>query len=285
MTAVHRTFDDLSPTLPYDGSVAPAFSIHNWKLEPSLAWMRAYWHYTIYISILYAATIFTIKHCMKKRQSFELRTPLAVWNIALSAFSAVGFYYMFFEMYESFYLKGLNNSVCCSSNNSQAQYWMWLFALSKIFELGDTIFIVLRKQKLIFLHWFHHILTMIFTWYSYGQNISLGRWFVSMNLFVHIIMYAYYALRSLKFKVPQPFAMAITTLQIVQMIFGFYVSSHAFFAKLTGAKCDIPMKTATFGFAVYTSFFYLFARLFINSYLRKTNLSEEERRQAQKKLQ
>jgi len=32
-------------------------------------------------------------------------------------------------------------------------FWTWLFVLSKLPELGDTIFIVLRKQPLIFLHW------------------------------------------------------------------------------------------------------------------------------------
>ena len=34
-----------------------------------------------------------------------------------------------------------------------SSFWSWLFTLSKIPELGDTLFIVLRKQQLIFLHW------------------------------------------------------------------------------------------------------------------------------------
>lgn len=91
-----------------------------------------------------------------------------------------------------------------------------------------------------------------------------------MNLVVHSIMYAYYAFRSLQIAVPRPIAMVVTSLQIVQMVFGFYVSSYAFAVKLTGGYCDIPMKTATFGFLVYVTFFCLFANLFIDNYgLRK----------------
>ena len=32
-------------------------------------------------------------------------------------------------------------------------FWSSLFVLSKVPELGDTIFIILRKQQLKFLHW------------------------------------------------------------------------------------------------------------------------------------
>lgn len=31
--------------------------------------------------------------------------------------------------------------------------WAFLFVLSKIVELGDTAFLVLRKRPIIFLHW------------------------------------------------------------------------------------------------------------------------------------
>lgn len=257
------------PSLVYQ-ECQPAFSILDWSLNPSLKWMEANWHYTAYVSIVYMVLIYSLQQLMRTRTPFKLRRTLTLWNVGLTVFSAAGSYHMLGEMYESLVLRGLDHSVCVACTNGRAQYWMWLFALSKIFELGDTVFIVLRKQRLIFLHWFHHILALVYTWYSFGQNISLGRWFVTMNYCVHSIMYGYYAFRALQVSVPRPIAMVVTSLQIVQMVFGFYVSSYAFAVKLTGGYCDIPMKTATFGFLVYVTFFCLFANLFIDNYgLRK----------------
>lgn len=230
--------------------------------------MEQNWHYSVYVSIIYMLVIYSIQQFMRTREPFKLRKCLMVWNLALTVFSAAGSYYMVAEMYDSLYLKGFDNSVCITCANTSAQYWMWLFALSKIFELGDTVFIVLRKQKLIFLHWFHHILALIYTWYSFGQNISLGRWFVTMNVVVHSLMYGYYAFRSMQIYIPRQIAMTVTSLQIIQMILGFYVSSYAFYAKLTGSYCEIPLKTATFGFLVYVIFFLMFAKLFVNNYIK-----------------
>lgn len=249
----------------------PSFSIFDWEINSSLKWMEQNWHYSVYVSIVYMVVVYSIQQYMRTREPFKLRKCLSLWNTVLAIFSIFGSYYMLPEMYDTFYLNGINYSVCKTSTNSRAQYWMWLFALSKIFELGDTIFIVLRKQRLIFLHWFHHILALIYTWYSYGQNISLGRWFVTMNLVVHSLMYTYYVFRSLQMYIPRQIAMAITSLQIIQMIIGFYVSAYAFFSKVSGNYCEIPLKTATFGFAVYSVFFFMFAKLFVNNYITKKN--------------
>ena len=67
--------------------------------------------------------------------------------------------------------------------------------------LGDTLFIILRKQQLIFLHWYHHITVLIYVWYSYMDHTAPGQWFLVMNYTVHALMYTYYAFRSMKFKI------------------------------------------------------------------------------------
>jgi len=252
----------------------PDFGIINWQPISSLRWMEQNWHYSVYASAIYLVTIFTLLNVMKTRTPFKLRGALCVWNAALSVFSFAGAYYMLPEMYEVLASPrgSFNKAVCISSVVESAQYWMWLFALSKIVELGDTLFIVLRRQPLIFLHWVHHVSALIYTWYAFGQNISLGRWFVTMNYSVHSLMYGYYALRALQYRIPRPIAMFITTLQIAQMVMGFYVSVYAFHAKMTGSYCEIPTITATAGVFVYTAFFFMFAQFFVKAYLSNTKI-------------
>ena len=56
------------------------------------------------------------------------------------------------------------------SRDIRIEFVLWLFAWSKLFELGDTVFMVFRKRKVIFLHWFHHTLTLITMWQIFGQG-------------------------------------------------------------------------------------------------------------------
>jgi len=108
-----------------------------------------------------------------------------------------------------------------------------MFVLSKVPELGDTVFIVLRKQPLIFLHWYHHVTVLIYCWYSFSEYTAPARWFVVMNFIVHSIIYSYYALRAMRFRPPKAVAMLITSLQLLQMVWG---------AMLTSLPTDIRQK-------------------------------------------
>lgn len=172
-------------------------------------------------------------------------------------------------------------------------FWTWLFVLSKLPELGDTLFIVLRKQPLIFLHWYHHITVLIYTWFSYTEYTSSARWFIVMNYCVHSIMYSYYALRAMRFKPPRFISMVITSLQLLQMVVGCAINiwAHDFLTTAGRSSCHISPINIKLSIAMYFSYFVLFARFFYKSYMssgaaaraRKQPLSASESHAAEAK--
>lgn len=150
-----------------------------------------------------------------------------------------------------------------------AGFWTWLFVLSKLPELGDTIFIVLRKQPLIFLHWYHHITVLIYSWFSYTEYTSSARWFIVMNYCVHSVMYSYYALRAMRYKPPRFISMVITSLQLTQMIVGCAINiwAHDYLKTAHHSPCHISHINIQLSIAMYFSYFVLFARFFYVTYL------------------
>ena len=63
----------------------------------------------------------------------------------------------------------------------------FMFPFSKLPELFDTVFIVLRKQKLSFLHVYHHVSIFIYCWYSYAYPISTGIYCLVLSTYAYII--------------------------------------------------------------------------------------------------
>jgi len=147
-------------------------------------------------------------------------------------------------------------------------FWTWMFVLSKLPELGDTIFVVLRKQPLIFLHWYHHMTVLLYSWFSYSEYTASARWYVVMNYCVHSIMYSYYALKAMRYRPPKMISMVITAMQLAQMVIGCAINMSAYQILESGqVDCHITRMNIRFSFAMYFSYFVLFAHFFHKSYL------------------
>lgn len=142
----------------------------------------------------------------------------------------------------------------------------WFYFFSKIIDLLDTTFFVLRKKdnQVSFLHVYHHTITVLFSWgylkYAPGeQGVIIG----ILNSGVHIIMYFYYMVAAMgpQYQKYLWWKKYMTSIQLIQfvLILGYMLT--------VGAKgCNMP-KTLTFFFVGNTVIFlYLFGNFYRKTY-------------------
>lgn len=248
-----------------------------------VAYAKDHWHLSFHISAAYVVIIFTIRWIMSNRERFNLRVPLFMWSLTLALFSIMGTVVCLPQMMHRVYGNGWEGAICGDVlTNGQPALWTFLFCFSKLPELVDTLFIVLRKQKLIFLHWYHHVTVFIYCWYHYAAHIRPAQWFITLNFLVHSIMYSYYALRaSGRVRPPIWVNMFITLLQLLQMVFGVGINLFVY-QKMTADRswyCDGEVETTYFyvywSFAMYFSYFLLFANFFWSAYFGKSKSKED----------
>ncbi|CAI5448016.1 unnamed protein product [Caenorhabditis angaria] len=264
--------DNYSMILPFEKSFNP---------RESTEFMQRNWQHSITASVIYVAVIFGGKKFMENRKPFALDTPLFLWNSALAIFSILGFVRMTPEWVWSWAApeNSFKYSICTASfAQGVTGFWTEQFALSKVFELIDTVFIVLRKRPLIFLHWYHHVTVTIYTWHAYKDHTASGRWFIWMNYGVHAVMYSYYALRARGIRLPKPLAMVITILQIAQMVMGVLIGGFVYRLKSAGEACQQTWENLFLCFGIYFSFFLLFCNFFYHAYVKKNNRYVKEKK-------
>ena len=159
--------------------------------------------------------------------------------------------------------------------DNPAWLWLFLFVASKFPELGDTAFIVLRKSKLHFLHWYHHITVFIYSFYMCAHPRSGMIWYAGMNFAVHALMYTYYTLRAAQYRVPRSLAMVVTTCQISQMVVGMVIQLMGWYQLHKGNPCDTSPTDIAFGMLIYTSYMVLFADFFYKTYIASRSNSKK----------
>ena len=217
----------------------------------------------VYLSLCYYGTYY-----MKSRKSLNILNQLAIWNLLLAIFSVYGTIRVVPHFLLKLSDKTFEESVCDSAATyfgaGAAGLSVQLFILSKIPELFDTAFIILRKKPLIFLHWYHHITVLLYCWNSYVTESGAGIYFVAMNYTVHAIMYTYYYLHAIK-RLPNWFqSWIVTTLQILQMIVGTCIVSASLYYYIYGGvkyaprECNNNLSNVIAGVAIYSSYLYLF---------------------------
>jgi elongation of very long chain fatty acids protein 6 len=224
------------------------------------------------ICVAYMVGVFGTDYVFKSTgmKPFDLKWPLALWNLFLSTFSFCGMVRMVPHVLMTMYKNGYYNSVCMNTmqqyGGSASGFWIFLFIFSKIPELVDTVFIVLRQKPLILLHWYHHISVLCYCWQAYGSMAANGQYFGAMNYTVHCFMYGYYFLMAVKMK-PNFFRPEyITFMQLAQMAGGIAVVVSSTYYKTKGDSCFVTYENLTAAGLMYASYFLLFFLFALNRY-------------------
>lgn len=155
---------------------------------------------TVLVSLAY---IYFVKvagpRFMEHREPFKLRGAMIVYNFLAMALNAK----IFYNAATSGWLNGHYSWRCAEIDRdvnemtSSMVVAAWLFYFSKIVELADTVFFVLRKKwsQITLLHVVHHSLLPVSCWFAV-KYVPVGHasFMGFTNSFVHILMYSYYAL-------------------------------------------------------------------------------------------
>ena len=245
--------------------------VQSYKPDEYVDFAQDNWNLCWYIVIGYAVFCFVGPKIMKSNTPYDLRLPLFFWNLALSLFSFLGFLNTFPELVRII-LKGYKWSVCSHPpdgwGSGVSGFWVMLFIYSKVPELVDTLFIVLRKKPLIFLHWYHHITVLLYCWHSFATEAPSGLYFVTMNYGVHAIMYFYYAIQVYKWFKGFP-AYLITLAQIAQMIVGTGVCLSCWYYVYYEKDCLGNRQNLIYGALMYASYLALFVHFALNRFVFK----------------
>lgn len=241
---------------------------------PVLEWMQSNNSIPIMAIVLYGVFIVLGQQFMKGREAWSWRRALAFWNLGLSVFSWIGMARTLPQLLHNLFTMSLRDNLCMnpeiSYGSGSTGLWVQLFVLSKFPELLDTLFIVIHKKPLIFLHWYHHVTVLLYCWHSYVTKSPAGLFFVVMNYSVHASMYGYYFLMAMKLKPKWFNPIIITCFQISQMIVGVIVTILAFHYYNTDKNeenpCQIQKENNVAAFLMYGSYLFLFLQFFFRRY-------------------
>lgn len=236
--------------------------------KQALPWIQHHWPHVLlignvylFLNVIYQQSIFQVQHS-KHPPSSILQMVNRMWNLCWGIFSlagAVGSYPALFRLVQS------NNTLdLCNVDQAIGPdvFWIFLYVFTKPLELFDTLLLMMKGRPVRLIHWSHHAITMLFTWYAALHNLKPALLFAFMNFAVHAIMYLYYFLVSfswLRTKLRQ-WAWMITVVQMSQFVF-------ALFSLIYFQKC-YTFQDLTVSSLMYSYYLLLFGQLFCNRFVR-----------------
>ena len=243
----------------------------NWAdLDYWSYYARLHYNVTIVICITYCLVVHALRVWMRGQKSFHLKVPLIVWNGILALFSFISSIRIVPYMLSILVKNGPWYFVCRNGMASYGQggavaLWSVLFVFSKYFELFDTLFLILRKKHVSFLHWFHHATVVLLSVHALAYYSPAALLMSGMNAIVHTFMYSYYLIGAIRERPPR-WGKFITKLQLSQMFVGVSLGIANYVGQYYVENChSVPSHNALI-FSIYLSYLVLFMRFYWYKY-------------------
>jgi len=187
--------------------------------------------YLVVIAILY--------QWMKDRKPYELRWGLVIHNILLCLLSIIMLLGVTGKILEVLRYHGIFKLYCGVNEEEDLELFIWanVFYVSKYYELLDTVFLVLRKKQLTFLHVWHHMSVIFVCWLACKDDIVMGFITSYLNCGIHVLMYYYFAMQSYNPRKDIWWRKYLTSLQIVQFLIDIFTSVFFGYFYYYGIPC------------------------------------------------
>ncbi|GAA6001722.1 hypothetical protein JCM10207_002283 [Rhodosporidiobolus poonsookiae] len=223
---------------------------------------------------VYLAVIFGGQAMMRGSKPYRFKPLFMLHNFLLSSGSALVLALMLEEIVPIIWKHGLFYSICADEAwTPRMETYYIINYFFKYWELFDTVFLVVKKKPLQFLHVFHHTATAVLCYTQLNGRTSVSWVVITLNLFVHVLMYYYYFMTAAGYKIW--WKKYLTTLQITQFVidlFTVYFASYSYFSATywptwpTMGSCAGTEGAAIFGCALLTSYLFLFIAFYQKTY-------------------
>jgi len=241
---------------------------------------------TLYYIIIFGGQAIFQKFNLKP---WKLNFLFQLHNISLTLISLTLLSLMIEQLIPILYHHGLFYAIC--NKNAWTQQLVTLYFLNyltKYLEFIDTLFLVVKRKKIIFLHSYHHGATALLCYTQLIGVTSISWVVISLNLAVHVVMYFYYFLAARGIRVW--WKQWITNGQIIQFVLDLGFIYYAAFIKVRSDYglfgCDqetcidcVGTTLATWaGLSIISSYLLLFVLFYIDIYIKKGKKSKVVRR-------
>ena len=213
--------------------------------EMAISWSRQNLYIPFICSIVYLTVVLGVQRYMRDRPPINVQVYAMMWSSTMAVFNIGAAVRMAPAFFDAINQNGWINSLCyfCdnddNNNNDRAQsplkFWTFCCIFIKLYEMTNTLFIVLSKRNLSFPHVFHHITLAVYSWYTYSEKFCLCQWLATMNYPFHGFWNIFHTSRAMRIRKP---AVPVLILGLLEV--SAFLSECFFFTQVRATGVWVP---------------------------------------------